>query len=224
MTATWWTQLSVGRVTRIRDAACDAILAALDPLPETAPAVIPYRPPVVHDRAEDQDLLAKILCELESVALELYPAWLPVAEGAESLTVQEIRDLVRKHVRRTGQSGQSLADFLADLAEAAVTQRPVPRHKLTVAAAGIGYAIAAGHRRRSAVLLVDVPPHLTERAETRLASALDRLAGLSGMGVWLTGAPMLTVNRHPTVAAPSRAHSPRRAHSHPIPSLSESRS
>jgi hypothetical protein len=196
--ATWWTQLSVGRVTRIRDAACDAILAALDPLPETAPAVIPYRPPLIHDRTDDQDLLVRILNDLESVALALYPAWLPSVEGAESLTVQQIRDLAHEHALTQGQSGQ----FLADLAEAAVTRQPVRTHKLTVAAAGIGYAIASGHRRRSAVLLVDVPPRLTERAETRLASALDRLAGLSGMGVWLTGAPLLTVTRHPTVAAP----------------------
>jgi hypothetical protein len=190
----------VGRVTRIRDAACDAILAVLDPLPETAPAVIPYRPPLLHDRAAGQDVLAQILSELETMALELYPAWLPVADGNESLTLQQIRTLAQEHAEATGQSGQ----FLADLAEAAVTRQPVPRHNLTVAAAGIGYAIAEGHRRRSAVLLVDVPPRLDERAETRLASALDSLASLSGMGVWLTGAPLLTVTRHPTVAAPRR--------------------
>jgi hypothetical protein len=191
----------VGRVTRIRDAACDAILAALEPLPDTAPVVIPYRPPLVHDRAEDQDLLATILGELESVALDLYPAWLPTADGLESLTLPQIRSLAQEHAKAIGVSGQ----FLADLAEAAVTRQPVPAHKLTIAAAGIGYAIAKGHRRRSAVLLVDVPPYLTERAETRLASALDRLAGLSGMGVWLAGAPMLTVTRHPTVAAPRKS-------------------
>ncbi len=194
VTATWWTQLSVGRVTRIRDAACDAILAALDPLPETAPALIPYRPIVSGDR----DLLPEILRELELVALSLYPAWLPTAKGAESLTVEQIRALAREHAESTGQSEQ----FLADLAEAAATRGPVPRHKLTDTAAGIGYAIAEGHRRPSAVLLVDVPPRLTERAEIQLASALDTLAGLSGMGVWLTGASMFTVTRLPTVAAP----------------------
>jgi hypothetical protein len=192
----------VGRVTRIRDAACDAILAALEPLPETAPAVIAYRPPLVSERAAEQDLLAKILADLESVALSLYPAWLPAAKGNESLTLEQIRALASEHGQATGQSGQ----FLADLAEAAVTKQPVPAHKLTVAAAGIGFAIAQGHRRRSAVLLVDVPPRLTARDESRLASALDCLAGLSGMGVWLTGAPLLTVTRHPTVASPARAN------------------
>ncbi|HZM77976.1 MAG TPA: hypothetical protein VFC19_19835 [Candidatus Limnocylindrales bacterium] len=185
-------------MTRIRDAACDAILAALDPLPEAAPALIPYRPPLVPDRAADQDLLAQILHELESVALDLYPAWLPLAEGTESLTVQQIRSLAYEHAEAAGRFGP----FLADLAEAAVTRQPVPRHRLPVTAAGIGYAIAQGHRRPSAVLLVDVPPRLTEHAETRLASALDCLAVLSGMGIWLTGAPLLTVTRHPTVAAP----------------------
>lgn len=83
-----------------------------------------------------------------------------------------------------------------------MTRRPVPKHRLTDTAAGIGYAIAEGHRRPSAVLLVDVPPRLTERAEIQLVPALDTLAGLSGMGVWLTGAPLFTVTRHPTVAAP----------------------
>jgi hypothetical protein len=191
-------------VTRIRDAACDLILAALDPLPDTAPAVLPYRPPLVSERAAEQDLLARILCELESVALSLYPAWIQPARDAESLTVQEVRSLAFQQAQAAGQSGQFLADYMADLAEAAVTQRPVPKHKLTITAAGIGYAIAQGHRRPSAVLLVDVPPRLTERAETRLASAFDCLAGLSGMGVWLTGAPLRTVTHHPTVAAPRK--------------------
>jgi len=184
----------VCRVTRIRDAACDAILAALDPLPETAPALIPYRPTADHER----DTLPEILRELELVALSLYPAWLPTAEGTESLTVEQIRVLAHAHAESTGQSGQ----FLADLAEAAATCRPVSKHKLTDTAAGIGYAIGQGHSRPSAVLLVDVPPRLTQRAETQLASALDTLAGLSGMGVWLTGAPLFTVTHHPTVAAP----------------------
>jgi hypothetical protein len=49
--------------------------------------------------------------------------------------------VTRIRAQATGQSGQ----FLADLAEAAVTSRPVPSRKLTVAAAGIGYAIAEGH-------------------------------------------------------------------------------
>lgn len=199
VTATWWTQLSVGRVTRIRDAACETILAALDPLPDTAPALIPYTPPRVSDRAAQQELLRAILRELESVALRLYPAWLPSAGGTESLTLQQIRSLAVERAQATGQSGQ----FLADLAEAAVTSRPVPTHNLTATAAGIGYAIAQGHGRPSAVLLVDVPTRLTARDESRLASALDCLAALSGMGVWLTGAPLLTVTRHPTVAAPA---------------------
>lgn len=191
-TALWWTQPPMGRVTRVRDAACDAILVALDPLPETAPPVIAFRP----DRsALARDQIALILRELESAALKLYPAWLP---GAEQLSapadVPAVRSLAFECAAQTPHLGQ----FLADLAEAALRGHDHMHANAfapSVVASGLARAIAGSYQRPHAVLLVDVPEGLVAATEARLASAIDWLAGVSGMGVWLTGAPLLTVTK-----------------------------
>src|SRR5690349_18066314 len=87
--APWWTTLPTRRVVYLADAATgapiepDLLAIDLDPLPESAPAVLRFRPATGGPLG---DQVAVLLKELERAAVALFPAWLP---GAEQLSGPE---------------------------------------------------------------------------------------------------------------------------------------
>ncbi|MEV0459879.1 endonuclease domain-containing protein [Catellatospora methionotrophica] len=100
---------------------------AMSPLPEDAPAVLTFRPPVSAAAAE---VVACALDELETAALRLFPAWLPTAEhleGPGGAGVPAVRALAAEVAATTRHFGP----FLADLAEQALRALPDRRRVAT---------------------------------------------------------------------------------------------
>lgn len=188
-----WGDLPVGRVLRIAgvDSSIDANVMELllDPLPETGPAVVTYAATECDSLPE---LVGSILRELETLAIGLFPAWLPEGEkldGPGGARMAAARVLAMRMASGTRHFGP----FLAELACHAIQHRGVftPRPKRAfpaeVRAAGLARVIAATFQREEAALVVHVPEKLSPHGETVFVAGCEWLAHQSGMGVWLVG-------------------------------------
>lgn len=187
-----WGELPIGRVVSLAGAAPAALALTLVPLPAEAPAVVIYRPRPPESAGE---VAAGALDELEGAALGLFPAWLPDAAGIRGpggAGVDAVRALAMRAAPATAQFGP----FLADLAERAL-RGPRPgsgRFSPEVRAAGLAKVIARSYARSAAALLVEVPADLTGGGEQALVAACEWLAHRGGLGVWLAGAELSTVD------------------------------
>jgi very-short-patch-repair endonuclease len=197
----WWTGIPTGRVTFLAGPSFDTVLVALDPLPATAPPVISYQP---GSAAGDHQQVEMVLDAIEQAVLGLFPAWLPGAKGVLEPDDAAI-SVVRAQAFRIAAKSHHFGPFLADLAEAALRHHPIPAgaYAPMVRGAGLARVVADAYNRSTAVLLVDVPEGLTAGNEGRLASAVEWLAGQTGMAVWLTGAPMKTIDRFNSISLAS---------------------
>ncbi|WP_212831496.1 endonuclease domain-containing protein [Catellatospora sp. TT07R-123] len=198
-----WADLPLGRVVRLRGAALDAVELSLRPLPDGAPAVVVYHPQAARTTA---DLVAAVLAELERVAVQLLPAWLPAAaalDGPAGAGVAAVRALAAELAADSGHFGP----FLADLAETALrgggpgTTRFAPE----VRAAELAKVLAASYSRRGTAIVVDVPD-LGPAAQRVLGAACEWLAAHGAFGVWLTGAPLPSAERIEPVPFPLPEH------------------
>ncbi len=182
-----WATLPADRVIRLADTVEPAVRAALDPLPADAPAVLGYRPDAQPSLAACQRAL---LADLESVAVALFPDWLPGAEVIESAGGVGVA-AARALASRSAAALDVFGPYLADLAERSLRGAPTgTRFTVEVRAAGVAKAIAAGFGRERLVLLVD-PGASGGRLRDR-RTALDALAWFAytaRVGVWLTGLP-----------------------------------
>jgi very-short-patch-repair endonuclease len=136
-----------------------------------------------------------VLDELENVALSLFPAWLPAAQGIDGPGGAGIA-AVRALAIRLGSSIGHFGPFLADVAERAL-RRAEPaagRFPQETRAAGLARVIAASFDRSTAGVLVHVPPGLTGDGEYSLVGACEWLAHRGGLGVWLAGEPLAVVD------------------------------
>ncbi|ONH22513.1 DUF559 domain-containing protein [Pseudofrankia asymbiotica] len=195
----WWAQVPPGRVTRVLGAAADALDRSLDPLPDSAPATIRFRPPADLPVVTADDVMV-LLTELDLIARELFPSWLP---GADSLGLATTRKLdldvavvpeISARAATVGRSPGARADaaralaatvaataggfgpFLADLAGRAVLGEAPGggarrRFPDEVRAAGLARVIAASYQRDSAAILV-LPPTGPGELGTRAVGAL----------------------------------------------------
>ncbi len=182
-----WAMLPTDRVIRLADTVEPAVRAALDPLPADAPAVLGYRPAARPSLAACQRAL---LADLESVAVALFPGWLPGAEVIESAGGAGVA-AARALAGRAAAALDVFGPYLADLAERSLRGVPTgTRFTVEVRAAGVAKAIAAGYGRDRLALLVD-PGASGGRPRDR-QTALDALAWFAytaRVGVWLTGLP-----------------------------------
>jgi very-short-patch-repair endonuclease len=182
--AGFWVDVPTGGVVRL----AGADLATLATLPPDAPAIVVWRP--AHDPAAGDLTSAVILDHLERRALELYPAWLPGADGisdASGVSVAAVRSLALRRAATTPDHGP----FLADLAERAVRGRPTStQFPDAVRALGLARAIAAGSGRTGIALVVDVPIEISPADARTLLSACERVASAGRFGVWLIGAEL----------------------------------
>ncbi|WP_169807555.1 endonuclease domain-containing protein [Herbidospora mongoliensis] len=165
----------------------------LDPLPETGPAVITY---AAAECDSVPELVGSILGELEKLAIELFPIWLPEGDkldGPGGAGIAAARVLAMRMASGTRHFGP----FLAELAARAIQHqgqfatglKPMPGRKFPaeVRAVGLARVIAGTFRRQDAALVVHVPEKLTSHGETVLVAGCEWLAHQSGMGVWLIG-------------------------------------
>jgi Protein of unknown function (DUF559) len=192
-----WERLPVGRLVRLTGASPGALALTLASPPPDAPVVVTYRPPSARSVRAVVDAA---LGELESVALGLFPAWLPEADGIAGpggAGVAAVRALAMHAAPRTAQFGP----FLADLAESALRGAPAAdgRFAVEIIAAGLARVIARSYDRPGAALLVPVPGGLSADGEQCLVGGLEWLAQRGGFGVWLAGAELSTVDWIPAV-------------------------
>jgi very-short-patch-repair endonuclease len=209
----WWVELPTGRVIRLAGACADTLVLSLDPLPAGAPAILGYR---AQRAAGSREVVALALGELDRVALELFPAWLPGAEhigatgGAGGPAVREL-------ARRLAAASHHFGPFLADLAQRALARDapapalteagaggagigrggrvrgggagPARRFPMETCAAGLARVLAASYGRTQVALLVEAPAELSDAEREALVVGCEWLARHGGFGVWLVGAP-----------------------------------
>ncbi|MEU4830956.1 DUF559 domain-containing protein [Streptosporangium sp. NPDC023615] len=192
-----WGDLPVGRLLRLAGADftidINVMESMLNPLPETGPAVITY---AVAEADSVSGMVDSVLRDLETLAIGLFPAWLPGGEklsgpGGGGVTAARIL------ATRLASGSRHFGPFLADLAARAIQHRgtlvpgrPGPKGRPFPAesrAAGLARVIASTFGRESAALVVYVPEKLTSHGETTLVAGCEWLAHRSGMGIWLVG-------------------------------------
>ena len=193
MTREWWAVPPERQVSYLIDIDPDLIRVAADPLPAGAPAVITYRSGFHSNSVEG------LLAELDRIAMELFPYWLPGAEqldGPNDLGIAAVRALAKQLADRSSNFGP----FLADLAERSLRGGGVSRFPAEVRAVGLHRVITDAYGRASTVLLIELPADLTSVAERGLIGAAEWLAHHGHFTVWLAGAPLRSVDRIKTVS------------------------
>ncbi|MEH1015439.1 DUF559 domain-containing protein [Micromonospora sp. CPCC 206060] len=194
-TRAWWMVPPLGQVSHLVGVPPELLEIALDPLPDGAPAIVRFRPPVKVCAADQMTIL---LTELDRAAVALFPRWLPGADrlGApDRLGVDAVRTLAARAAARSSHFGP----FLTELAErglhGAGGDADVSRFPAEVRATGLARVIAEAYRRSSTVLLVQVPDDRTAADERALTATAEWLVQHGRFTVWLTGAPLRTVDR-----------------------------
>ncbi|MGW4644733.1 endonuclease domain-containing protein [Sphaerisporangium sp. NPDC004334] len=199
-----WAEVPGERVVRLFPAHAGFSVAeddvALWSLSGDAPAILRHR--AVPARTVPETVAA-IMCAMESAAFETFPTWVPGARAIAGPGGAGAR-AVRALALRAASDGGHHGPFLADLAEAALRGGPPsrPRFAPEVRAAGLARVLAAASGRPRAAILVEVPAGLPAAAEEVLVSACEWLAAHGRLGVWLTGAPLSSVDRVETLPLP----------------------
>ncbi|MFI5838273.1 DUF559 domain-containing protein [Catenuloplanes sp. NPDC051500] len=163
------------------------------------PAVLSHR---YHLAPRVVGLVDALLDDLEGAATELFPAWLPEAEHIDSpggAGIAAVRALATTRALGT----QHFGPFMADLAEGALSGGPVRRRfSSEICARGLARAVADGLGRARLVLVVSVPEGLSADQERTLAAGAEWLADRGGLGIWLCGTPLTTIDRLTTAHIP----------------------
>jgi very-short-patch-repair endonuclease len=220
-----WSDVPLDRVVALADASAEAIGLSLEPLPDDAPAVVTYRPAVV---TSSTSMITDVLDALDSVAVDLFPAWLPGAElidGPGGTGTAAIRALAMRAAASTSDFGPFLADLAARSLEGqrrrdrgffapseadapgALRGRRPPTATFVdeVRAVGLARVVAASFDRSRTAVLVHVPDGLTPAAEASLVAACEWFVYHGRAGVWLTGSRLHDVDRICSVPAPVTA-------------------
>jgi very-short-patch-repair endonuclease len=186
------------RVVWVREPDSAIVTSSADALPAGFPAVFGYVP----TRGQTvRETVADVLHELERTVVGLFPAWLPGAEGVHApggAAVPAVRELARRMVP----DRRYLAPFLADLAARSLAGGAVRDRcpgTAEVRAAGLALAFAASFGRPRTSVLVRMPEGMSPGEEDMLVSAGEWLTQRGGLGVWLTGAMPVAVDRIRTV-------------------------
>jgi very-short-patch-repair endonuclease len=174
------------------------LAVSLDPLPPGAPVVVRYRLPPSPRRP--LDVVDDVLDRLESVAMDLFPAWLPSATAIAASSDFE-RRVVRQLAHGRAADSEHFGPFLADMAEAALCGRTANRRfGPEVRARGLARIIddSYGDEGAGVVLLIGPTQDSSKDEQRRVAIAFEWLANQGGIGVWLTFGALSAVDRFPT--------------------------
>jgi len=189
-------QIPADQVVRLAGLTDEHLAVSLDPLPDRVPVVIRCRLPRPHSPSGFVD---DVLQQLESVALDLFPAWLPAAEAITTSSDFD-RRVVRQLAHRHAGGSEHFGPFLADMAEAAV-RGTTPDRRLgpEVRANGLAQIIAESYCRTGVVLLLGPLERSSSEEEQRaVALACEWLVGHGAIGVWLSQGVLPKVDRYPT--------------------------
>ncbi|MEV7968419.1 DUF559 domain-containing protein [Sphaerisporangium sp. NPDC088356] len=187
----------------------DVTALSVEPPPDGAPAILTYFPDAARSVAE---MVSTVLRELENAAIDLFPTWLPGAEGIDGPGGAGVR-AARALAMRLASTSHHFGPFLADLAELSLAAPPrgttrsgpeatrfgaearATRFGAEARAAGLARVLASSFGRREAAILMQVPEGLTPFEEEVFVAGCEWLADRGGFGVWLTGPPLATVDR-----------------------------
>lgn len=206
--ASWWTALPPRRVSYLVGASAELLAIGLDPLPDSAPAVVQFRPAT---GAPVGNQVGVVLDEMERAAVALFPRWIPGAERLDKdgrISVAAARAMALTMAAKSTHFGP----FLADLAERglhAAHSNPVrtpSRFPAAVRAAGLARVIADAYGRNAVAMLVDVPEGLAPADERALVASSEWLVRHGNIAVWLAGAPLRTADRVQSVHLTLPAH------------------
>jgi very-short-patch-repair endonuclease len=188
-------------VVRVAGSTLEQLIVNLDPLPPDAPVVIRCG---IAAAPSASAVVTDLLSRLETVAMQLFPAWLPDADTVTTTRGLD-RRVVRMLARRHAANSEHFGPFLADAAEAAlVGNSRVERFPPEIRARGLACILADSYHREGVVLLIAGPADLDEDQQQTTGVAFSWLAN-HGIGVWLTDGILPSVDRFPAkvIAIPS---------------------
>ncbi|MFV2021730.1 endonuclease domain-containing protein [Micromonospora sp. LOL_023] len=173
-----------------------------------SPAVVVHR---TAGLSSQQATVAAVLDDMEATAGQLFPAWLPGAEGittSAGAAPVAVRTLAVAHAAATAQSGP----FLADLAAAALTGSTAHtrRHQPEVRARGLARVLAASFDRPACALVLRPPDHLDVAATLALGQAAQWLVDHGRLTVWIDSDSPYGIESRPRATEPPPVVRPRR--------------
>jgi very-short-patch-repair endonuclease len=188
-------------VVRVAGPSVEQLIVNLDPLPPDAPVVIRC---IISAALRASALVTDLLSRLETVAMQLFPAWLPDGDTVTTTSGLD-RRAVRILARRHAANSEHFGPFLADAAEAALLGvSRVERFPPEIRARGLVRILADAYDREGVVVLIVGSAELDEAQQRTAAVAFSWLAN-HGIGVWLTDGMVPCVDRFPAevIAIPS---------------------
>ncbi|WP_173152844.1 endonuclease domain-containing protein [Phytohabitans suffuscus] len=197
-------ELPTDRVVWIKCFHSDDLDRAVADAPPDAPAVIVRRTALTGSPSATVD---SILDEMEGLAGQLFPVWLPGAEGiatAAGAALTAVRAIAFAQAADTAQYG----NFLADLAAGALAGRGpcTRRHPPEVRASGLAQVLASSFGRPVCALLLQPPNDLDEPGALALVQAAQWLVDHGRLAVWIHAESLPSIDWLPefTVARPVR--------------------
>jgi very-short-patch-repair endonuclease len=201
-----WADLPLDRPISIEGVSAETIALSIEPLPADAPAIITYDAAPLRRPAP---IVATLLAQLDRIARELFPAWLPEAaplDGRAGLGALAVRSIAIRCARDSAQYGP----FLADLAERALGRQVNWGNRFSpeVRASGLAKVIATSFGRTRTAILVRVTDELTGADQQALITGGQWLVDHGAFGIWFTGAALSAADAVPTVPFVPPTHDP----------------
>jgi hypothetical protein len=187
--------LPLNRVVRLSGVSAEDVAAELG-RSDDLPAGVLAEP---RESGSVAAFVSEVLDTLDAIARQVLPGWLPEADGLDGPQGGSIAAIRAVAIERARAAGHSSA-FLADLAERALTGRPMrTRSRPEARMAGLARVLTTAFHRRGLVLVV--PVAAKPSVEPVVASAAEWLADRGRVGVWLTGTGAAGAERVATVEA-----------------------
>jgi hypothetical protein len=181
-----WAELPLDRPISIEGTSAESLALLIEPLPPGAPAIVTYGAP---QQFRTANIVATLLIELDQIARQLFPAWLPQAAQLDGAAGAG-RVAVRSLALRTAHDGGQYGPFLADLAERSLLRHADPTGPFSaeIRSAGLAKVIAAAFGRTRTAILI----RLDERTDHHpaLIAAGRWLCDAGRFGIWFAGAAL----------------------------------
>lgn len=188
-----WAGLPLLGVVRVAGVDRAALAVGLDAPDDDAPVVIGCD---VEPSDSAVRIVADVLDQLTTVAIRLFPAWLPGGEhvdGISGLERRTVRGLARTLAASTSHYGPFVEAVADDALSGTTSSAAFPAETRATGLVGI---LTASYQQASIVLL------LTARMPAQdvgVAAAAAWLADHGHVGVWLVGPELAGVDRFPSV-------------------------
>ena len=187
--------LSIDRVVQVRGAEAGRIARAVAEHSTDVAAVVTR----TSARATTpREFVGAMLDDLERVAVELLPAWLPDASGINRTDAGGTA-VIRMIAAARAAEAHYTRSFLLDLAVLAMTghRDGSPGLPVRARAAQLARLVSESFGRIRCALLVPVPPDLTPSERDAIVAGCDWLAHHAKVAVWLLGTSPIDADRVP---------------------------